>query len=181
MLRIHLHRPLFSRREHQLRILNNYVYFVCCLPWIKLKYFIHAWSKKCTLNYTCPVLPTTTGFGQFCNHLQCVQHKYQEYNRSCVWRNPPRCGTPSYRLKVHSGCNCGLVYFIVHNFYCTPDIYTVHLEEVGRNTSVGIATCYGWTSRGSNPCWPRFLAAVQTGPGAGAASDMMVIGSLSRM
>ena len=39
--------------------------------------------------------------------------------------------------------------------------------NVVRDSSVGIATRYGWTVRGSNPCGgARFSAPVQTDPGA---------------
>jgi hypothetical protein len=57
--------------------------------------------------------------------------------------------------------------------------FTVHMFwVVGRDSSVGIATCYGLDGPGIESRWGgRFSAAVQTGPGAHTASDTMCTGS----
>jgi hypothetical protein len=47
----------------------------------------------------------------------------------------------------------------------------------GPGISVGIATDYGWTVRGSNPGGARFFAHVQSGPEAHQASYTMGTGS----
>ena len=63
-------------------------------------------------------------------------------------------------------------------------LYTVILTRIqisvqflwgtGRDSSVGIATCYGLHVSGDrNPVGPRFSAPVQTGPGAHPASSTM--------
>jgi hypothetical protein len=56
------------------------------------------------------------------------------------------------------------------------------MENVGRDSVVGIATRYGLDGPGIEPRWGggRFFAAVQTGPGAHTASYTMGNGSLSR-
>jgi hypothetical protein len=54
-----------------------------------------------------------------------------------------------------------------------------HLFDVGRDSSVGIATRYGLNGPGIESRWgARFSAPVQTGPGAHPASCTMGTGSL---
>jgi hypothetical protein len=38
------------------------------------------YEPKCTFTHTRPLLLTPTCFDHFCDHLQGVQYKYQEYN-----------------------------------------------------------------------------------------------------
>jgi hypothetical protein len=54
----------------------------------------------------------------------------------------------------------------------------ITITDVGRDTSVGIATAYGLDGPGIE-CWwgPRFFAPVQTGPEAHPASCTRGIGS----
>jgi hypothetical protein len=55
----------------------------------------------------------------------------------------------------------------------------VHSLAVGRDSSVGIATRFGWTVRGSKPDGgTKFSAPVKTGLGAHPASYTMGTGSL---
>jgi hypothetical protein len=51
------------------------------------------------------------------------------------------------------------------------------MGNVGRDSSVGIATAYGLGGRGIESRWGRFSALVQTGPGAHLASHTMGAGS----
>ena len=37
-------------------------------------FFIHVWTNKCTISYTRPLLPKSTYFCHFYNHLQGVQY-----------------------------------------------------------------------------------------------------------
>jgi hypothetical protein len=54
-------------------------------------------------------------------------------------------------------------------------------KVVGRDSSVGIASCYGLDGPGIESRWrTRFYARVQTGPGAHPASSTMDTGFLSR-
>lgn len=41
-------------------------------------------KHKCTISNTHPLLLTSTCFDFFREHLQDVEYKYQEFNRSCV-------------------------------------------------------------------------------------------------
>ena len=67
-------------------------------------------------------------------------------------------------------CVIWSVCFLLHINYC-------HCYFSGPGSSVGIATGYGWTVRGSNPGGERLSAPVQTGPGAHPASCTMGTGS----
>ena len=61
------------------------------------------------------------------------------------------------------------------------NIKKVYYLQVGQNTAVGIATCYGLDVPGIEPRWgARLLAPVQTGPWAQPASRTKDTGSLPR-
>jgi len=60
-------------------------------------------------------------------------------------------------------------------------VMTLSIVIVGRDSSVGIATCYGLDGPVTESRWgERYSAPVQTGPGAHPASYKMGTGSLSR-
>ena len=74
-----------------------------------------------------------------------------------------------------------VLFWLHYNTYYinTVSVYIILLLVfMGRDSSVGIATRYGWTVRGSNPGGgARFSASVQTGPGAYTVSCTMGTGS----
>jgi len=74
------------------------------------------------------------------------------------------CGNRAEIFRVLAGCTCKYHHILI---FCT-----------GRNSSVGIATRYGWTVRGSNPGGEaRFSSPVQSGSGAHPASHTTYTGS----
>ena len=60
-------------------------------------------------------------------------------------------------------------------------IQNVYYLQVGQNSAVSIAICYGLNVPGIEPRWgARFFALVQTGPWTQPASSTMDTGSLPR-
>jgi len=70
--------------------------------------------------------------------------------------------------------------FMVEKANLNKSFHQVLRSSVGRHTSVGIVTRYGWAVRGSNPDGDaRFSAPVQTDPGAHPASYKCIRGPCS--